>query len=271
MSLELRLFLAPALIGVASLLGRRFGPAVSGWLVGLPFTSGPIIFFLALDHGAAFAAAAATGTLAGAISEAVFCLAYAWMAFRLKWWLTAPAAILVFLAATFLLHVALSLLPFTPPPLPLAVVVGVALAVSLVLMRPLIEAGARMTGRAEEDKGEKARVPAWDLPARMIVAAVFVWALTGLAPLWGPQLAGLLAPFPLYVSILTIFAHQQNGPRAAALVLRGLLMGMFAFAGFFLALAVLLPSAGIAAAFITAILVALLLEAGAFWIIRRAW
>ncbi len=38
MSLPLRIFLAPALIGLASLVGRRWGPTVSGWLIGLPFS-----------------------------------------------------------------------------------------------------------------------------------------------------------------------------------------------------------------------------------------
>ena len=46
----LKLILAPVIIGGASLAGRRWGPAVSGWLVGLPLTSGPVIFFLALSQ-----------------------------------------------------------------------------------------------------------------------------------------------------------------------------------------------------------------------------
>lgn len=64
----LKLVLVPSIIGAASWVGRRWGPAVSGWLVGLPFTSAPITFFLALSHGPAFAADSAHGTLAGAIS-----------------------------------------------------------------------------------------------------------------------------------------------------------------------------------------------------------
>ncbi len=68
-SLILKLVLTPVLIGAASLAGRRWGPAVSGWLVGLPLTSGPITFFLALSHGATFAAAAAVGTLTGTLTE----------------------------------------------------------------------------------------------------------------------------------------------------------------------------------------------------------
>src|SRR5918992_1631966 len=67
-TLVLKLVLTPLLIAAASLAGRRWGPAVSGWFVGLPLTSGPIAFFLALEHGVAFAAAAAVGALAGALA-----------------------------------------------------------------------------------------------------------------------------------------------------------------------------------------------------------
>jgi hypothetical protein len=35
-SLALKLVLTPALIGIASLVGRRWGPTVSGWLVRYP-------------------------------------------------------------------------------------------------------------------------------------------------------------------------------------------------------------------------------------------
>ena len=77
-SLALKLILTPVLIGTASLAGRRWGPAVSGWLVALPLTSAPIVFFLARTHGLAFATAVAIGTLAGAISQAAFCLIYSY-------------------------------------------------------------------------------------------------------------------------------------------------------------------------------------------------
>ncbi len=118
-------------------------------------------------------------------------------------------------------------------------------------------------------RGKAGGAPAWDLPARMVIAAIFVLLLTGLAPALGPQLAGLLAPFPLYASILVIFAHQQQGPHDAARVLRGLLLGQFAFAGFFLSLSLLLGRMSIAGAFISAIVVALLVEGVTLFLIRR--
>ena len=66
--LALKLILAPIIIGSASLAGRKWGPAVSGWIVGMPLTSGPVIFFVALSHESAFAANAALGVLSGGLS-----------------------------------------------------------------------------------------------------------------------------------------------------------------------------------------------------------
>src|SRR5512139_3868733 len=83
--LVLKLVLAPIIIGSASLAGRKWGPAVSGWIVGMPLTSGPVIFFLALSHDATFAYNASLGTLSGGFSLVAFCLVYAWLALRFHW------------------------------------------------------------------------------------------------------------------------------------------------------------------------------------------
>src|SRR3984893_4106535 len=90
-NLALKLVLTPALIGGATLAGRRWGQSVGGWLVGLPLTTGPVAFFIALDHGAAFAAAAVVGSLVGAIAEAAFSVAYGWSATRRAWAAALPA------------------------------------------------------------------------------------------------------------------------------------------------------------------------------------
>jgi hypothetical protein len=75
--LALKLILTPILIGGASLAGRRWGPAIGGWLVSLPLTSGPVTFFLALDRGTPFAATSAVGSLMGLMAIAGFTLAFA--------------------------------------------------------------------------------------------------------------------------------------------------------------------------------------------------
>ena len=89
-NLTLKLVVTPALIGAATLAGRRWGQSIGGWLVGLPLTTGPVAFFIALDHGESFAAAAVVGSLAGAVAEVAFRLAYGWSALRRSW----PTALL---------------------------------------------------------------------------------------------------------------------------------------------------------------------------------
>jgi len=67
----LKLVLTPVLIATASLAGRRWGHVISGWLVGIPFTSGPITLFLFLEHGATFAANAALGSMVGVLATSL--------------------------------------------------------------------------------------------------------------------------------------------------------------------------------------------------------
>ena len=250
-ALALKLVLTPILVGAASLAGRRWGSAVGGWLIGIPFTSGPIAFFLALSPGPRFAAEAALGIMAGAISQAAFCLAYAWTAQRSTWIASMLAATAAFSAATITLN------PLRIPGLAFLAVVAVVLVLALFLM-------PRRSGTTAEHLD----FPRWDIPARMVVATAFVVALTSAAPLLGPRLAGLLAPFPLYGAVLATFAHRLQGREPAVNVLRGLLLGLFAFASFFLVLAVLLPE-GIAPAFALAIVAAAGVQAGSLVTGRR--
>jgi uncharacterized membrane protein (GlpM family) len=251
-SLTLKLILTPTLIAAASMAGRRWGPAMSGWLVGLPLTSGPIAFFLALNQGVAFARAAAIGTLTGTISQAAFCLAYGWLAARFAWPLTVLASSLVFAGSTLVLQY-LSLPLIT---LFLTVILVLILANCLMPRRPEVSSSAGM-------------LPLWDIPARMAIATAFVLLLTGLAPTLGPYLTGLLTPFPLYAAILAVFAHHLRGPAPAAGVVKGLLLGLFAFATFFLVLAALIEQVGIALAFAVAIMVTAVFQGGSLWVLQR--
>jgi hypothetical protein len=235
----LRIVTSPLLIQAASLASRRWGPAVGGWLVGLPLTSGPIAFFLALDQGKAFAATAAAGSLAAIAAQAGFCAAYRLAARRSSW----PAS---FSAGTGVFAIAVTLLETVWMPLwALVLMVEAALAIALAL-----------APRLPADRASVPVPPRWDLPARMLVATALVLALTSAAPLLGARLAGMLATFPVFATVLTVFAHRAQGERAAQRVLRGLLLGLFAYSGFFLVIALGLERIGIAASFAIASLVA---------------
>jgi uncharacterized membrane protein (GlpM family) len=252
-SLAVKVGLTPVLIALVSLAGRRWGTTVSGWLVGLPLTSGPIIFILASERGTAFAAKTSEGTLTGCFSEVAFCLAYGWCALRFRWPIALAASFLAFALSTAALqHVFL-------PSLPLFALAVCALALSIRLMPSPVAEPAAGTIHS----------PPWDIPARMIVATALVLALTSVAPALGPHLTGLIAPFPVYVTTLTVFAHRLQGSARAIDVLKGLLFGLFAFASFLLVLATLLTQVGIAPAFALAIVAALAIQGISLWVLRR--
>ncbi|WP_306323721.1 MULTISPECIES: hypothetical protein [unclassified Streptomyces] len=245
-NVAVKVVVTPLLIGGASLAGRRWGHQVGGWLVALPLTSGPVAFFLATDHGNAFAGHAAVGMLAGTISQLVFALAYRALAHR-----GIPAAFatgcLAFAAAT----TALAALNW--PAVPTFLLVLAALIAGFAI--------TRRTGRTSADPVKAANPPGWDLPLRMTVATGVVMGIIALAPAIGPHLAGLLSPFPVFGVVMAVFTHRTHGPTAAVSVLDGLIMGLAAPAVFFLALALALPPLGLPA-FAVAALAALATQAG---------
>jgi hypothetical protein len=247
----LKLILAPVIIGSASLAGRKWGPAVSGWIIGLPLTSGPVVFFLALSHDAAFAASAALGVISGGISLVAYALAYVWIAQRFRWQAAIIGSLLAFLACTAILQN----LSFPLFSIFFAVLGAIVLALRLI--------------PNEKVEPTDAQPGPWDIPTRVLIGTSFILTLTGVAPLIGPRLTGLLTTIPLYASILTVFAHRHQGAAAASHVLRGLLYGLFAFAGFFLTLNLMLERAGLAAAFLSAIAVALTIQGASLWVLRR--
>jgi hypothetical protein len=247
-----KVVVTPVLIGSASLAGRRFGDAVGGWLVGLPLTSAPVLFFLTVERGTSFGATAAVGILAGALSQTAFALAYGWASLR---WGSARAlamGTLAFLVATALLK-----------PLEISVLATGALVVLGLLV------GIRLMPVSSESRPPR-KPPVWDIPLRVFLATVLVVALTSAAPVLGPRLSGLLSPFPLFAAVMTVFAHRSSGPDAARDVLRGLLFGLFAFAAFFLVAALTVIPAGIAAGLLLATLAALTVQGITLAALRRA-
>jgi hypothetical protein len=251
MLVALKLLLAPALIGLVSLAGRRWGPAVSGWLVGLPLTSAPVALLLALDQGTAFASGAAQGILLGTVSMASFCLVYCWCSVRFGWLGSMLAGWVVFFALTVILE-------RISTPLLLSFVGVIACLVVVLALLP-----------GSQSPGVAASPPAWEMPLRMLVAAVFVVGLTGAASLLGPQLSGLLAPFPMFATILAVFTQHFQGAGAARRLLRGVVTGSFTPAVYFLVISLLVNMWGIAAAFSLATLAALVTHGTSLFLMKR--
>jgi hypothetical protein len=251
MILALKLFLAPMLIGMVSIAGRRWGPTVGGWLVSLPLTSAPVILFLAIDQGTAFASSAAQNTLLGIMSVASFCLVYYWFSFRFGWPISMLAGWIAFFALTFIEESVILPLLFS------FVVVIAFLAVVFKVMPK------------SQSKDIMINPPRWDTPLRMFVATGFELGLTGAASILGPQLSGLLAPFPMFTTILAIFTHHFQGADFTRRLLRAVVAGSFTFVTFFLVISLLVNRWGIAAAFGLALLAAMATHSVLLFVIRR--
>jgi hypothetical protein len=229
--LALKLTLTPILVGGASLAARRWGPAIAGWIVALPLTSGPVLFFVALDHGAAFAASAAVGTLLGLGAIVVYALAYAAGSAR-------GPALAVASAATAYVAAGFALQAVAGWPVLLLAVLVVAAILATVRVLPPANGGPSSHPH-----------PAWDLPARIIVGTVLVVGLTTIAPLLGPTVSGIVTTFPVYVTVLATFAFLHDGRPAGIGVLRGALIGLPGTVAFYLPIHFLIESAGIAVSF----------------------
>ena len=103
----------------------------------------------------------------------------------------------------------------------------------------------------------------------MVSATALVFLITGLAQILGPQLTGLLTPFPIYATILAVFTHQYAGGTQAVRLLRGVVAGSFTFAVFFLVISSTIIIWGVGTAFLCAIGVSLLTHIASFQFLRR--
>jgi len=236
------MIVTPALIAAATVAGQRWGDRLSGWLVGLPFTSGPVVFFLAIEQGTGFATAAALAVLLGTISQTAFAVAYAWAAIRAGWAVATLAGCAAFAVATIgFERVRLAALPA------FALVTASLILASLAMPR-------------SRPPGHRSAPSTWDIPLRIVVATALVVTLTAIAPAIGAHLTGLLSPFPVYAGVLAIFAHRHGGSVAANNLLTGLLLGLFAFGVFFLLLAVGLNRFGVGLSFLVATVATLTIQ-----------
>lgn len=250
--LALKLTIVPLLIAAITFAGHRWGPAVSGWLAGLPVVAGPVLFFIAIEQGLPFAATAAIATLAGVLGAVSFAIVYAWVAMRFAWPTSFACGLVAYFAVVAVLHL-------ISPSIYLAALVSVG---SLILGPRLFP---RTTALAPSVVSTYA-----EIACRMLAGAVLVVLVTHFSANLGPQLSGLFAVFPVITSVLAVFSHRHSGCGYTVLLLRGLLFGLFAFTAFCLALALALPAFGIGLGFLAAVSCALLVQFLSRVAVRRA-
>jgi hypothetical protein len=239
--LAVKALLAPSFVAGASVTARRFGPWVGGIVAGLPVVAGPILLAYALVHGRVFAQHAAAGTLLGLLSLTTFVVVYGRLAGRANWLVCMLCGWTAFALATLMLD---------GVSVPAGVALGMACAgfgVGLLLL-PSPNPGGPAPGSP----------PSWDIPVRCGCALILVLALTTASGWLGPQLSGLLAPFPVITTVMATFTHAQRGAAETVRLLRGMLSGFVTFALFCFTLTISLGASTIAPAFLLATVAALL-------------
>ena len=235
----LRLALVPLVVLAGSLAARRWGHAASGYLGGLPLIGGPITLFLALDHGADFAARSALFTLGAIAAQAAHLLVLSHVGKR-KGWL---ASLLAGWTAFAVVGCAVAALPLSA-----AIATALALAGLAAAWRwlPPVRGHTPPPG-----------VPPMELRLRVAAAFALAAAILWSAPILGPVASGVLLSMPITGSILPPFTLALYGQDALARLARGFVVGLSGFTAFFLVVAAALPAWGIGAAFIAAVAAAL--------------
>jgi hypothetical protein len=247
--LLLKLFLVPALIALVTLAGRRWGPAAAGWLSAFPIVAGPILWFIAIEQGAAFAARAAIGTLSAVLAMLAFGLSYAWAATRYPWPLSLPLAYVGYAAAVIVLDLWNASTVLIAG---LVVLAGLWLAPHLY---PVMPAAAKAPAK-----------PPNDMLLRMALGALLVLLVTHFAASLGPDLSGVFAMFPVMGTVLVLFTHRSAGAAATVQLLRGMVLGFYAFGTFCVVLAWALSVTGVGLAFLCALTAAAVIQ-----LLSRLW
>jgi hypothetical protein len=255
--LVLKLILVPALIAAVTLASRRWGPSIAGWLSAFPVVSAPILYFIALEQGAMFTATAAVGTLSAVLAILVFGLSYAWAATRYSWGIS----LLVGFAGYFCAVMALTLWAPTLNFAAAAVLLALLLAPKFY-RRLLTENSLSTIPRANKTLGQDGRKtkPASDLIWRMSAGAILVLLVTHFSSTLGPRLSGVFAMFPVMGSVLVVFSHRLSGAVFATRMLRGMVLGYYAFSSFCFVLALALRSLSIDMAFLISLSCALVVQ-----------
>ena len=249
--LAIKLISVPIFIWIVSTVARRWGHSIGGLILGLPLTSGPVLFFLSLEQGNAFAAGAALGTLIGLIPLAISCLVFSLLSFRVDWPTSLVACCCTFFALTFILNF-----------------VSIPVLWGLIVVLPfLLVTRSLFPSRPVQKPSHKP--PTWEIPARAIAATVLVLFITEAATILGPHLSGLLTPFPVYTTILGVFTLKFDGSDACALFLRGVLTGCFTTAVFLFLISLFIIPLGLISVMGLAILVALIMHSLLLYVFRR--
>jgi len=218
-----KLSIVPIFILLITLVGRKWGSTSAGLLGALPAVAGPIIIFIALEEGNAFAALTATSAVAAASCLLIFGVSYSWCSMKFSWPITLLYSLTAWLGSAFILAL-------TSPNLITATII----AISSLLITP------KILPHTKPSKPPQGNLR--DLPWRMLVGAILTLTVTSLAVKLGETWCGILAVFPVIGVVLSVFTHKALGFAHVTLIYQGMVKGLFSSVAFFTSLALILPN-----------------------------
>ncbi|MCP4619913.1 MAG: hypothetical protein GY844_26185 [Bradyrhizobium sp.] len=215
-----RMAIAAAFVVSASIITERSGPVIGALVATLPVSAGPSYVFLALDHDAAFIAEGALASLPINAATIFMALTYSALAQRFSVWISAGAAVTVWLVlATIIRQFQWTLLA--------GVIANVVtFAICVPLMRPYMHV-----------KKMPLITRRWyDIPLRAGLVAMLVATVVSTSGWVGPRISGIIALFPIVFTSLMLMLHPRiGGPATAAAISNG----AWGLMGFAIAIAVM--------------------------------
>lgn len=188
-TLLIKVTLMPLVIGLITVISRKWGNKTGGLIASLPWVAGPILLFFILEQGKAFGIQSIPGIFTGIISLVCFIYSYARLSSRFNGITTLLVSYVVYSLVAMIVR-------FNN--LNLYVSYGITMgSVALVLACFPVAGQQQVLAK---------RLP-YDIVIRMVIATLFVVFITQLAAMLGPNWSGILTPFPIITSILAIFTH----------------------------------------------------------------
>ena len=123
---------------------------------------------------------------------------------------------------------------------------------------------APRTGRAAHP------LPWWDIPVRMLASAVLVTIIALLSDRLGATASGIVASFPVLLTVIGSFTHHQWGSDALLALLRGVTLSLQSFVMFFWVVATFVEPLGLVKSYALATVAALCVSAALIVVTRRA-
>jgi hypothetical protein len=239
--LLLRIVIGPLGVLGGTVAQRRLGPAVGGLVIGLPLTSLPLLWLVALQRGGAFTGSMTNAILIGSISEGFVLWFYAKMTAR-----STPMVALLGALGVFAVSVTtVGMFHFS------AVIAGLLTSAGLVLaLRWWPESSTDLVTENVRSR----------LVLRVIAATVFTIVIVTMAGKFGALLSGLVDALPMTTLLMAFMTHQEQGSDATTQFIRGVLRGSFSWVISTVVLAAVLATGHVALAFGLSLLTALLVQ-----------